>query len=323
MNENNTSAVNQKVASFGLLDKLAQDFKAKLDATNNQVESLVTAGGEPNVITAIKVNGAAATITGKAVDITVPTAVSDLTNDAGYQTSAQVNNTVKTAIAKTGHAHFEVADAVPAAANAADNVLYLVMNSETSHYDIYARVIGDPDFGNFAGTYGIDFEGGTTKEVFFRFPSEGFRYSFNVDAGTKMEGLADSLNSMIGNHNLAARFDTRSGQLVITDKDTGETPDVWVGLSQTVTAETALTPKTFTAQVVLLDDTTVDLSGYDTAEQSNTKLAGKVDKEEGKGLSTNDYTTAEKQKLAGIEFATETDYNAMIARVFGTAEDAE
>lgn len=30
-------------------------------------------------------------------------------------------------------------------------------------------------------------------------------------------------------------------------------------------------------------------------------LAGKVDKEAGKGLSTNDYTTAEKNKLAGIE----------------------
>lgn len=30
------------------------------------------------------------------------------------------------------------------------------------------------------------------------------------------------------------------------------------------------------------------------------KLAGKVDKVEGKGLSTNDYTTAEKEKLAGI-----------------------
>lgn len=31
-----------------------------------------------------------------------------------------------------------------------------------------------------------------------------------------------------------------------------------------------------------------------------TKLAGKVDKVDGKGLSTNDYTTAEKNKLAGL-----------------------
>ena len=32
-----------------------------------------------------------------------------------------------------------------------------------------------------------------------------------------------------------------------------------------------------------------------------TKLAGKVDAEDGKGLSTNDFTTAEKTKLAGID----------------------
>lgn len=32
----------------------------------------------------------------------------------------------------------------------------------------------------------------------------------------------------------------------------------------------------------------------------NTALSGKVDKETGKGLSTNDYTTTEKDKLAGI-----------------------
>lgn len=32
-------------------------------------------------------------------------------------------------------------------------------------------------------------------------------------------------------------------------------------------------------------------------------ITGKVDKETGKGLSTNDYTTAEKNKLAGINFS--------------------
>lgn len=38
-----------------------------------------------------------------------------------------------------------------------------------------------------------------------------------------------------------------------------------------------------------------------TQEQINTKLDGKVDKVSGKGLSTNDYTTTEKNKLAGID----------------------
>lgn len=45
---------------------------------------------------------------------------------------------------------------------------------------------------------------------------------------------------------------------------------------------------------------TVDLSGYATTAAMNTALGNKVDKVSGKALSTNDYTTAEKNKLAGI-----------------------
>lgn len=39
-------------------------------------------------------------------------------------------------------------------------------------------------------------------------------------------------------------------------------------------------------------------SGYITEHQD---ISGKVDKVKGKGLSTNDYTTTEKKKLAGVE----------------------
>ncbi len=46
---------------------------------------------------------------------------------------------------------------------------------------------------------------------------------------------------------------------------------------------------------------TIDLSAYATTEWVNTQLANKVNVEAGKGLSTNDYTTTEKQKLANIE----------------------
>lgn len=41
-----------------------------------------------------------------------------------------------------------------------------------------------------------------------------------------------------------------------------------------------------------------------------TKFANKVDKEDGKGLSTNDYTTTEKNKLAGIASGAEVNVNA-------------
>ena len=39
-------------------------------------------------------------------------------------------------------------------------------------------------------------------------------------------------------------------------------------------------------------------------------IAAKVDKVDGKGLSTNDYTTAEKTKLAGIANGAEVNVNA-------------
>lgn len=322
---------NKKSVPLLLLDKLAQDFKARLDTTNSQVEALAAAGGEPNVITAVKVNGTAVSVTDKAVDIPVPTAVSDLTNDSGYQTSAQVEaaitgkgyqtaaqvtTAVQSAIAKTGHARFEKAASVPSADAAADNVLYLVMNSDTNHYDIYAKVITDPAYGNFAATYGITFaEGETTKEVAFEFG--GHTTTMDITATNSMQSIAAELNSdpMSAARGIAVSFDEQSGHLVATKA--GATTTFLVKLGEDV-----LTPKaTFASEVVLLDDTTVDLSGYDTAAQTDTKLAGKVDKADGKDLSSNDFTDADKAKLDGIEFATEDDYNAMINRVFGSESE--
>ena len=112
----------------------------------------------------------------------IPTKVSDLTNDSNFQTNSQVAAAIQAAIAESGHAIFQKVDAVPDPSAAQTNILYLVLNEDTQHYDIYAKI------------------------------------------DNEME---------------------------------------------------------------LLDDTSVDLSNY-------------VQKEAGKGLSTNDYTTEEKQKLAGL-----------------------
>lgn len=49
----------------------------------------------------------------------------------------------------------------------------------------------------------------------------------------------------------------------------------------------------------------IDLSDYYTKTQVDTALGNKVDKVTGKDLSTNDYTTAEQTKLAGIETGAE------------------
>lgn len=54
-----------------------------------------------------------------------------------------------------------------------------------------------------------------------------------------------------------------------------------------------------------IGSTEIDLSNYYTKSQADNLLGDKVDKESGKGLSTNDFTTAEKNKLSNIEAGAE------------------
>lgn len=130
---------------------------------------------------------------------TAPTKVSELANDANYQNGTQVAASIQSAIAATGHAKFVKVDTIPTAATAAENVLYLVMNATTGHYDIYAKVSGE---------------------------------------------------------------------------------------------------------VLLIDDTTVNLTGYSSTAQMNAAIAaavaGCVAKENGKGLSSNDFTDEDKAKLDSL-----------------------
>lgn len=100
-----------------LSKRIEQDYATKesVNSLSERVDDLVTAGGEPNVIETVKVNGVAQEVTEKAVDIKVPTKVSDLTNDSAFQTNTEVAQAIQTAISKTGHAVFKKVDAVPEA----------------------------------------------------------------------------------------------------------------------------------------------------------------------------------------------------------------
>lgn len=89
------------------LDKLIQLIKSALgnkvdtvsgkglstnDYTTTEKEKLagIDTGAEENVIESISVNGTAQTITNKGVDIAVPVSTSDLTNDSGFITDADI-----------------------------------------------------------------------------------------------------------------------------------------------------------------------------------------------------------------------------------------
>lgn len=58
----------------------------------------------------------------------------------GFQTSAQVQEAISTAIASADFSSFEIVSAVPDPSEAKENKFYLVKNEKTSHYDIYAKI---------------------------------------------------------------------------------------------------------------------------------------------------------------------------------------
>lgn len=70
-----TTKLVKLAALKALAEKVNSDYtkKTDFDALNKQVQGLVTAGGEPNVLTSVKVNSVALAIAEKAVDILIAT----------------------------------------------------------------------------------------------------------------------------------------------------------------------------------------------------------------------------------------------------------
>lgn len=74
---------------------LTNELKSNYDDAVTKANALTTAGAEANKINTIKVNGVARKPdSSKTVDIPVPTKVSALDNDSGYQTESQVSWTI-------------------------------------------------------------------------------------------------------------------------------------------------------------------------------------------------------------------------------------
>lgn len=104
----------------------------------NKLSGLPT-NAEANVIDTIKVNGTAQTVTSKAVDITVPTNNNQLTNGAGYQTSAQVQAAINTALEGITGIDFQIVTDLPASGT--KGVIYLKLNGSSTTRNIYDEYI--------------------------------------------------------------------------------------------------------------------------------------------------------------------------------------
>ena len=121
-----------------LAEKVKNDYalKSDLDILSGRVDEIATVGGEPNVITSVLVNGKAQEVSNKAVDIIVPTKVSDLNNDSKYQTGDEV----AAAIAAADHMKRKIVSStteIDLNAENASQYIYMVMKSSTKTSDKY------------------------------------------------------------------------------------------------------------------------------------------------------------------------------------------
>lgn len=158
-----------------LTTTLTADLTAKINASNT--------------IESIKVNGTALEITDKAVDITVPTKVSELTNDSSFVNQSWTETYVNQQIAAADHLSRKKVDTIEAidpSAEGADKFIYMVpkTGAEGDSYDEYMVMDGKVER---VGDWAVDLSGYVEKEA-----GKGLSTNDFTDADkTKLDGVAE------------------------------------------------------------------------------------------------------------------------------------
>lgn len=306
-----------KIATLGTVKALAEKIKAgyaskeDLSALSERVDDLVTAGGEPNKLEGVKVNGAALAIADKMVDILIATGTGNGT--------LKVNNVdIKVAglMALAYKAQVSQADL--------DSALAAVIAAKAEQSDLTAlgakvnTLIG-ADASKSVRTISAE----EVAKIVAGAPESYDTLKELADWLADHETDAAAMNSAIqGNKSDIAALKTLIGSI----PEDADATDI-VGYIAEAIAD-------------------LNIGSYATTAAMNAALANKVDKADGKGLSTNDYTTAEKSKLSGIaanatkveasatpgsikingaetavvEIATEAEVSEMLDEIFAPAE---
>lgn len=211
-----------------------------------------------------------------------------VTLEALKSTTVRLQQEWLKSISKSGHARFEVAEAIPDASAAQENImyavpkvdaaqeniLYLVMNAKTGHYDIYAKV-GDKM--ELLDDTTVNLSGYVQKET-----GKGLSTNdYTTAEKTKLAGIADGANKYVHPTHTAAA----SGLYKVTVDALGH-----------VTATTKVTKNDITALGIPGQDTTYP--------EATTAKAGLM-------------SAADKSKLDGMTIASDADVTAMLTEVFG------
>ena len=126
----------------GKVDKVQGKGLSTEDYTTAEKNKLadIEAGAEVNIIETVKVNNTSLTPdANRAVNVSVPTAVSQLTNDSDYQTGTEVDAAITAAIAGVTQIRFEIVQELPQVGE--NGVIYLVLYGQGPQGNIYQEWI--------------------------------------------------------------------------------------------------------------------------------------------------------------------------------------
>lgn len=216
-------------------------------------------------------------------------------------TATRIKTEYLAAISKAGHARFQKSDTVPDAGTAEENVLYLVHNDETGHYDVYALIDGV-----------VELLDDTTVSLDGYVQKDGDKVlsdnNFSDADKTKLDGIAEGANNYTHPSHTAAA----SGFYKVTVDELGH-----------VTAVTAVTKEDITGLGIPGQDTTYQKATAEADGLMSKEHFSKVEGVAAGATKVEASTTVGNIKINGTEtpvvtIATDGEVAEMLAEVFPT-----
>lgn len=252
----------------------SNDFTNELKTKLEGIEE----GAQKNVITGIKLGTAALSPVEGVVTI-----------DA--YTKGEADTAIATAVANSKHASFEKADSIPTAETAKENVLYLVMNATTKHYDIYAKV---DDKVELLDDTTVDLTNYFTKDQVTTAITEATKDK--ADKATTLEGygITDAMTRTEITTELGKKVDAVEGKTLTSNDFTNELKTKLEGVATGAEKNTIVTVKVNGASLTPNSDRAVDVTVPTKVSELTdaTEYAKKTDLPEVAALTDEDILAA-------------------------------
>lgn len=272
------------------LYKVTVDDTGHVSATNAVTKTDITALGIPAQDTTYSEAGTSLGLVKSGGDVTISSGIITVNDDSHNHVISNVDGLQAELDSKAeiDHTHSELVN----------GSVSVVLNTDASNYDLSPQYISayfpEPvNMNSSLGTSSNQWDNVYAKSINLNGTSLQSTLNSKVD---KVDGKGLSTNDLTAT--LKSNYDTAYTHSQQAHASADAEKNVIVGIQKN---GTDLTVNSSTRKVNITVPTKTSELTNDSNFATTTALNAKVDKVDGKGLSTNDYTTAEKEKLAGIE----------------------